>query len=157
MQVNLLYLAMTRAKHLLVVNGDMRDFLRTKEAWNSVSLRAVTKTEPEVDATLSAPGNLRDNPSSTCNICGRAVSGDGTSFGGPGEGLLLYAECETDKPLCRSCVEDDPRVACDILPHMVAPRHLRSIRPSFPYVRALMRASSPVWRNVAFGQFYLEH
>lgn len=79
-QVNILYVAVTRARRRLVVNTSLRAFLANTGAWNSVCLRGVAGCRlGEVAAaadTASSP--LAESASARCALCGgRADVGGG--------------------------------------------------------------------------------
>ncbi|CAM9340718.1 unnamed protein product, partial [Scytosiphon promiscuus] len=127
-EVNILYVAVTRAKRRLVANSSLRAFLAMTGAWNSVCLRGVAIA---AGTSNSSGSNGKDK----CASCGRNadVGGGGcrlerlsrakggsateqvsggrgfssTSSGGASDskGGLLYAESGSLRPLCCWCVE----------------------------------------------------
>lgn len=87
-QVNILYVAVTRAKRRLVVNTSLRAFLANTGAWDSVCLRGVAGRLPGEGGGGggAAGGDAAESASSArCALCGgRADVGGG---GGRLEGL----------------------------------------------------------------------
>lgn len=78
-QVNILYVAVTRAKRRLVVNSSLRAFLLVTGAWNSVSLRGVAGRRTSGDGSSSSPPvDEARSSGSNCSLCGvRADAGGG--------------------------------------------------------------------------------
>lgn len=80
-QVNILYVAVTRAKRRLVVNTSLRAFLANTGAWNSVCLRGVVGCEGGGAGGGAGGGDAASPPpasSARCALCGgRADVGGG--------------------------------------------------------------------------------
>lgn len=74
--MNILYVAVTRAKRRLVVNSSLRAFLANTGAWNSVCLRGVASCRPDGEGGGTASSTSVE--SGRCALCGgRANVGGG--------------------------------------------------------------------------------
>ncbi|CAM9746088.1 unnamed protein product, partial [Ectocarpus sp. 13 AM-2016] len=99
-EVNILYVAVTRAKRRLVVNSSLRTFLLVTGAWNSVSLRGVAgRRTPGGGSSLSPPVDEARSSSSHCNLCGGEADAGG---GGNRVDLLSRAQAADAQQLATS-------------------------------------------------------
>ncbi|CAM9815047.1 unnamed protein product [Ectocarpus sp. 4 AP-2014] len=99
-EVNILYVAVTRAKRRLVVNSSLRAFLLVTGAWNSVSLRGVAgRRTPGEGSSSSPPVDEARSSSSHCNLCGRRADAGG---GGNRVDLLSRAQAADAQQLATS-------------------------------------------------------
>lgn len=97
-QANLLYVAITRAKRLLVLNPDLSNQLSLLGMWDSLSVKGSA-----LDACLGLPGS--------CCTCGDAVPAAAEGVAGgtevPLQDCIVYAGSMSKNPVCKTCVKGD--------------------------------------------------
>lgn len=86
--MNILYVAITRARRLLVLNSTLRKLLENMGAWNSLSLRSVTGADGRAGRSVARGDDSQQHVK--CSCCGSSASiggsgGDPSGTTPPGE------------------------------------------------------------------------
>ena len=97
-QANLVYVAVTRAKRLLVLNPDLSNQLSLLGMWDSLSVKGSA-----LDATLGLPGS--------CCTCGDTIPAAAEGVAGgtevPLQDCIVYAGSMSKNTVCDTCVKGD--------------------------------------------------
>lgn len=149
LQVNILYVAVTRAKRRLLVNSSLRAFLLVTGAWNSVSLRGVAGRRTPGDGSSSSLSvdEARSSSSSNCNLCGGRADAGG---GGNRVDLLSRARAADAQQVVRCVLREEPCRAVTCCPLLIDYRAIAFVMGS-----TCFHGSICFWGRISDGSVYV--